>query len=209
MSDLLHIGKTIFENRERLADILPIKESFDLIQRDSLIGNRQSSFYFIDGMIKDEVMLKLMDSIMKVQEADMPPDATAFSQKNIPYVEVDILGDYDQVLRNVLSGVLVLFIDGYSAGIAIDCRTYPARSVDEPDKDKSLRGSKDGFVETVVFDTALIRRRIRDPHLVMEMLEVGSSSRSDVVLCYMTVSYTHLYGQVRKQPRRPHSFWTS
>lgn len=185
MSDLLHIGKTIFENRERLADILPIKESFDLIQRDILIGNRQSSFYFIDGMIKDEVMLKLMDSIMKVQEADMPPDATAFSQKNIPYVEVDILGDYDQVLRNVLSGVLVLFIDGYSAGIAIDCRTYPARSVDEPDKDKSLRGSKDGFVETVVFDTALIRRRIRDPHLVMEMLEVGSSSRSDVVLCYM------------------------
>ena len=59
------------------------------------------------------------------------------------------------------------------------------RSVEEPEKDKSLRGSKDGFVETVVFDTALIRRRIRDPGLVMEMLEVGTSSRSDVVLCYM------------------------
>ena len=57
--------------------------------------------------------------------------------------------------------------------------------MDEPDKDKSLRGSRDGFVETIVFNTALMRRRIRDPHLVMKMLEVGKSSRSDVVVSYM------------------------
>ena len=88
-------------------------------------------------------------------------------------------------MKGILSGVLALFIDGYESCIMIDCRTYRARSVDEPEKDKSLRGSRDGFVETVVFDTALIRRRLRDPQLVMEMLEVGSSSRSDVVLCYM------------------------
>ena len=131
-------------------------------------------------------MFKIMDSFLKIKDSDMPQDATGFSQGQIPYTEVDIYGDYDQILRNILSGVPVLFIDGYEAGITIDCRTYPARNVDEPEKDKSLRGSKDGFVETVVFDTALIRRRIRDPHLVMEMLEVGDSSRSDVVLGYMS-----------------------
>ena len=64
--------------------------------------------------------------------------------------------------------------------------TYPARSVEEPDKDKSLRGSRDGFVETIVFNTALLRRRIRDPHLTMQMLEVGESSRTDVAICYMS-----------------------
>lgn len=185
MSDTQTIGKSIAGTRQAMQELLPIQDSFDLIQRDISIGGKDSSFYFIDGMLKDEVMLKIMDSIMKVQPDAMPQDATAFSQNHIPYVEVDILGGYDQILRNILSGVLVLFIDGYEAGIAIDCRTYPARSVEEPEKDKSLRGSKDGFVETVVFDTALIRRRIRDPHLVMEMLEVGNSSRSDVVLCYM------------------------
>ena len=104
----------------------------------------------------------------------------------IPYVEVDVLGDFDQVLKNVLSGVTCLFIDGYESCIAIDCRTYPARSVEEPDKDKSLRGSRDGFVETIVFNTALLRRRIRDPHLTMQMLEVGESSRTDVAICYMS-----------------------
>ena len=89
------------------------------------------------------------------------------------YGKVDILGDFNDILKNILSGVTCVFIDGYEACVAIDCRTYPARSVEEPDKDKSLRGSRDGFVETIVFNTAMMRRRIRDPHLVMEMTETG------------------------------------
>lgn len=175
----------IRQNRETMSRLLPLAESFDLVQRDIRIGGREASFYFLDGMLKDEAMLKIMDTLLKIPEADMPMDATGFSRSCIPYTEVDVLGDFDKIVRNVLAGILVLFIDGYAAGISIDCRTYPVRSVEEPEKDKSLRGSKDGFVETVVFDTALIRRRIRDPNLVMEMLEVGESSRSDVVLCYM------------------------
>ncbi len=165
--------------------VLPVKDSFDIIQRDIYIGGRAASFYFIDGFTKDETMLKILDSFMKVTKEDMPVDATAFSRACIPYVEVDIIGDFDLVLKNVLSGVTCLFVEGYEACIAIDCRTYPARSVEEPDKDKSLRGSRDGFVETIVFNTALMRRRIRDPHLIMEMTEVGDSSRTDVAICFM------------------------
>ena len=173
------------ENAAYMNQVLPVQDSFDIIQRDMLIGGRMASFYFIDGFTKDEVMLKIMDSLFKVTQENMPADATQFSRECIPYVEVDILGDFDDVLRNVLSGVTCLFIEGYEACIAIDCRTYPARSVEEPDKDKSLRGSRDGFVETIVFNTALMRRRIRDPHLVMEMTEVGDTSRTDVAICYM------------------------
>ena len=103
----------------------------------------------------------------------------------IPYTEVELIEDFDQVLKNLFSGVTCLFLDGYEGAIAIDCRTYPARSVEEPDKDKSLRGSRDGFVETVVSNTAMIRRRIRSEHLVMEMQEVGDSSRTDIAICYM------------------------
>lgn len=165
--------------------LLPVEKSFDIIQRNLLIGGRKAAFYFIDGFTKDETMLKLMDSFLKITEQDMPKDASGFAEKCIPYVEVDVLGDYDEILKNILSGVTGLFIDGYEACIAIDCRTYPARSVEEPDKDKSLRGSRDGFVETIVFNTAMMRRRIRDPKLVMEMVEIGASSRTDVAICYM------------------------
>ena len=173
------------ESTEYLNKVLPVQDSFDIIQRDMMIGGRVASFFFIDGFTKDESMLKIMDSMFKVTEENMPVDATAFARECIPYVEVDVIGDFDQVLRNILSGVTCLFIEGYEACIAIDCRTYPARSVEEPDKDKSLRGSRDGFVETIVFNTALMRRRIRDPQLTMQMLEVGESSRTDVAVCYM------------------------
>ena len=173
------------ENIRYMNEILPVKESFDIIRREMEIGGKASVFYYIGGFIKDEAMLKIMDSFLSVSEKDMPGDAEEFIQKNVPYVEVDILEDFDQVIRNVLSGPAVLFIDGYKECIAIDCRTYPARSVDEPDKDRSLRGSRDGFVETIVFNTALMRRRIRDPHLVMEMTEAGQTSRTDIALCYM------------------------
>lgn len=174
------------ENIRYMNEILPVKESFDIIRRDIVIGGKASVFYYIDGFIKDEVMLKIMDSFLSVPEEDMPEDAETFIQKQVPYVEVDITEDFDDVIRNVLSGPACLFIDGYKECILLDCRTYPARSVDEPDKDKSLRGSRDGFVETIVFNTALMRRRIRDPHLIMEMTEAGQASRTDIAICYMS-----------------------
>ena len=186
MSDIKKVTASREENTAYLNHVLPVKESFDIIRRDIIIGGRCSTFYFIDGFTKDESMLKIIDSFFGVKEEDMPADATDFARRCVPYVEVDVLGDFDQVLKNLLSGVTCLFIDGYEACVAIDCRTYPARSVEEPDKDKSLRGSRDGFVETIVFNTAMMRRRIRDPHLVMEMKEIGDSSRSDVAICYMS-----------------------
>ena len=185
MPDMKRVTASREENTAYMNRVLPVKDSFDIIQRDIYIGGRAASFYFIDGFTKDETMLKILDSFMKVTKEDMPVDATAFYRACIPYVEVDIIGDFDLVLKNVLSGVTCLFVEGYEACIAIDCRTYPARSVEEPDKDKSLRGSRDGFVETIVFNTALMRRRIRDPHLIMEMTEVGDSSRTDVAICFM------------------------
>lgn len=180
------VKASLQENVTYLNSILPVSESFDLIQRDMIIGEKQSTFYFIDGFTKDETMLKIMTSFFALKKDDMPSNATGFSKMALPYVEVDIIADFDMIIRNILSGVTCLFIDGYEACVAIDCRTYPARGVEEPDKDKSLRGSRDGFVETIVFNTALMRRRIRDPHLVMKMIEIGNSSRTDVAVCYMS-----------------------
>ena len=186
MSNYGKVFDTLKANVDYINSVLPMKDSFDLLQRDIIIGERQSTFFFIDGFTKDDTMQKLMTSFFAIKKEDMPSTATGFSKMAVSYVEVDVITDFDAVIRNILSGVTCLFVEGYEACIAIDCRTYPARSVDEPEKDKSLRGSRDGFVETVVFNTALIRRRIRDPHLVMQMFDVGRSSRTDVTVCYMS-----------------------
>ena len=183
--DTKKVGCSFQENIAYLERVLPVKESFDIVRRDMEIGERAATFYFIDGFTKDESMLKIMDSLFSAKAEDMPEDGTTFARRHIPYVEVDLVQSFDEVFRNLLSGATCLFIEGYEVCFVIDCRTYPARSVDEPDKDKSLRGSRDGFVETIVFNTALLRRRIRDANLVMEMTEAGQTSRTDIAICYM------------------------
>lgn len=182
----MKVSNMVQENIAYMNELLPVKESFDIVERDIRIGGKESSIFFIDGFMKDETMSKVMDTLFKVKEEEMPGSATELSRTMIAYVEVDTLSEYDGILKNILSGAACLFVDGYDACIIIDCRTYPARGVEEPAQDKSLRGSRDGFVETIVFNTALIRRRIRDPHLTMKMTEIGTSSRTDVALCYMS-----------------------
>ena len=100
-------------------------------------------------------------------------------------MDINLSTDFNGIIKNILSGVFAIFIDGFDECVLIDARQYPARSVSEPSKDKVLRGSKDGFVETLIFNTALIRRRIRSTDLRMEILSAGKASKTDIALCYM------------------------
>lgn len=163
---------------------LRVDDSFDLIYRTLKIGGRTSCLYFIDGFIKDEIMQKILDFFSNLKPEDIT-DAHNYLKENLPYVEVDYTDDFEKFKTNVLSGVTGLIIDGFEQAILIDCRTYPARGVEEPAKDKVLRGSRDGFVETIVMNAALIRRRIRDEKLTISMQTVGSRSKTDVAICYM------------------------
>ncbi len=181
------------QSMEYLKEHLSPDTSFDVVYRVIEVGGRQACIYFIDGFCKDELMMKILQYFIDLKAEDMPASAYEMAKKATPYVEVDLKDKWDDILYNILSGVFALFIDGYDRCVLIDSRTYPARGVDEPDKDKTLRGSKDGFVETVVFNTALIRRRIRSTQLRMEMLNAGTSSRTDIVLCYMDNRVDHKF----------------
>ena len=173
------------ENMAYLNERLAVDVSFDLVYRVIRIGGRDACIYFIDGFCKDELMQKMLQYFMGIKEEEMPQDAHEMSKCCVPYVEVDLKDQWDEIIGNLLSGVLILLIDGYTQAILIDSRTYPARNVTEPDKDKVLRGSKDGFVETIVFNTALLRRRVRSADLRIEMMSAGENSRTDIAVCYM------------------------
>lgn len=179
------LTSSLKENTDKLKNILDINTNFDIIYKEMSIGGKDAGFFFIDGFIKDEVMQKLMSALEGITEDKMPQNADEFSKQWISYVEVDVENEIQILVRSVLSGVVTLFIDGYEKAFAIDCRTYPMRGVEEPEKDRVMRGSRDGFVETVVFNTALIRRRIRNPELSMEITSVGRSSKTDIVISYM------------------------
>ncbi len=191
--DKTKMSTSLSENMSYLNSYLSADINFDLVYRVIQIGGRQACMYFIDGFCKDELMQKMLQYFMDIKEEEMPADAHEMSKTSLPYVEVDLQDQWDQITYFIMSGVFALFIDGYDKCLLIDSRTYPARSVGEPEKDKVLRGSKDGFVETIVFNTALIRRRIRSPYLRMEMLHAGKSSQTDIVLCYMDNRVDHVF----------------
>ena len=122
------------------------------------------------------------------QPEDFPTDASSFLTLLLPYCEIKLEANFAPAVTSLLKGMSLLIIDGYDQLFIIDCRSYPARSISEPDKDKTMRGSRDGFVETLVANAALLRRRIRDPKFSMELYGVGRRSRSDVVICYISDS---------------------
>ena len=169
---------------EYLNRLLDIQHNFDIISRKIQIGGKDACMYLVDGFCKDELIQKLLQYFMDLTPEKMPNEMKEISQKFTPYVEVTVEKRYHGLIDMLLAGMFVLLIDGYQEALLIDSRTYPA-SVEEPEKDKVLRGSKDGFVETIVYNTALIRRRIRSTSLHMEILNAGRNSKTDIVLCYM------------------------
>ena len=179
------ISNSVRQNIEYYNDLFNVKNNFDLLYRTFYIGDKLACIYFIDGFTKDDVLEKLMEFFYKLKPEEVPENGHDMSKMKIPYGETGLLKEEKQIVKNLLSGVVVMFIDGYDIAFGIDCRQYPSRSVSEPEKNKSMRGSRDGFVETLVFNTALVRRRIRDVDLTIEMLEAGVTSKTDIAICYM------------------------
>lgn len=176
---------SLADNMDYMKKILHVEENYDLIYRFIKFGDRDACLYIVDGFCQDDILQKLLEYFLEKKPEDIPESAHEMSKKIIPYGEISLGKDFNSIFRNLFSGVTVLFVDGFSEAILIDCRTYPARTVNQPEKDKVMRGSRDGFVETLVFNTALIRRRIRNPELAMEHFSVGETSQTDIVLCYM------------------------
>ncbi|MCI8861260.1 MAG: spore germination protein [Lachnospiraceae bacterium] len=181
----MRLSEHLDENVSNLNEILNLDSNFDIIRKGITIAGRDACIYFIDGFLEEAIMEKLLEFFYKLKPEEMPMTAKQMIDHVVPYVEVTAIEEEDLLVQSLLSGITCLLIDGYDTCIGLDCRSYPMRGVDEPSKDKALRGSKDGFVETVVFNTALIRRRIRSPKLSMEILTAGRTSRTDIVLCYM------------------------
>ncbi len=172
-------------NRQALKTALRSDYCFDIIERGLEFNGKKAVMFYIDGFVKDDTMERIMEFFYRNTRDEILDSARTFASHCVPYVEVDVLEKIDDVVKNVLSGIACLMIDGFSQCVMLDMRTYPQRATSEPQDDKVLRGSKDGFVETLIFNCALIRRRIRDPQFTTTVLSAGKSSQTDIVMCYM------------------------
>lgn len=178
----MELGKNHRENVELLASHLRVTESFDIIERHLRVAENDVCFFYVDGFTKDAEMQRLMQYLLSQKSLS---GAKALVEI-LPYVEVEVGNGVERITTSVLSGQTVLISSAFPGeAVLIDARTYPARGTAEPDTDRVMQGSRDGFVETLVMNTALIRRRIRDPRLTMRHFDLGGASHTDVVMCYV------------------------
>lgn len=182
----LYLGRNYNDNLDLFKKELGEGESFDIVVREMRIVGRRAAFICIDGFVKDDVLTLVMKALL-----DLPRRNFGFTtiktvlERTIPYVELSTEQQVDELIYLVMAGAILLIVDGSNEAFVIDARTYPSRNPEEPDIERVVRGSRDGFTETLVFNTALIRRRIRDPKLRVKLLQMGRRSKTDICLLYL------------------------
>lgn len=183
----MNISTDYNKNVNYLKDEIGFGKSFDVLYRELNLKGRRVSLFFLDGFVKDESLQALIQSFCVYKEDNIAKAKTAeeIITTCISAIEVSEEEDFGNIIKALLSGQTAMFVENLDKCIMIDLRTYPARGPEEPDKEKVLRGARDGFVETIVFNSALIRRRIRDPKLRFEMVSVGRESKTDVAIAFI------------------------
>ncbi len=180
------LSKRLEDNLEAMRERLGEGISFDVIVRQIVVGGKRAALIFLDGMVKDVVATSVIRSLQSASTEAVRPNAVEKLLGHvIPFMEVSVVETLNEAIDQVLAGPMILLIDGERSAIILDLREYPVRSIEEPDLERVTRGSREGFVETLVFNTALIRRRLRDPNLRFRMHTVGTRTKTDVVIAYI------------------------
>ena len=178
----------MYQNHMRiLKNDLPIGDSFDILERTIKIGGRNATIFYVDGLtdgLKAQYVLNYLLAITK-EDMDNVTTSQQFIEEKLPFLSSQVTFSYDEAQQRMYSGLSIMVVEGLDKIIIIDTRKYPSRSIEEPEKEKSLRGAKDGFTESFMQNISLIRRRIRDNNLIIKYFPMGSVSKTDIAVAYM------------------------
>ena len=169
----------------QLDDLLGVGRNFDMVGREVSVGGRRARLWVVNGYAEDALIERMIGRLLAVGSLKGVPDLAAFLAAYVTVPDAAAVTEVHDMVMGVFAGKTLLVIDGYDGGVLLDAKEYPTRSVQEPDTSKVLRGSHDGFVESIMANAALLRRRIRDPALTLERHQVGGRSQTDVALVYM------------------------
>ncbi|MFD0711101.1 spore germination protein [Paenibacillus sp. GCM10027626] len=160
--------------------------SFDVVVREMTFCNKKTALFFMNGFAKDEILTEVLTRLTYLEPGDLNADAfLAFLHHYVPAIQVTQESDWNNMVTNVLAGGSALYVDGEPTVLLIDAKNFPARGPEEPSLERVVRGSRDGFVETLLVNITLVRRRLRDKHLRYEIVRVGERTQTDLCIAYI------------------------
>lgn len=170
----------------RLEAEIGYKKSFDVSVREMTIGNTRIAMLCVSGLVNSGIMLEILKRLTFLEAKDLGYDALhSFFTYYVPSAQVRKEEDWNLMIASVLGGECALFIDNQPIALLIEVRNFPARGLAEPSLEKVVRGSRDGFIETLMVNISLVRRRLKDPMLRYELLRVGTRTKTDVCIAYI------------------------
>lgn len=164
-------------------------ESFDICIKDLHVRDLPILCVYISGLVDGATTTVQLTPLLYDVSHGVDPkpeikDEAKYFNDHFNFYGKSEPKDKNEFLLGVLSGqVGIITQSGY--GYVLELRSYPGRQPDEPDNEKVIRGSRDGFAENIMLNTALIRRRIRDPQLRFELHKVSTIGQTDVAIAYM------------------------
>ena len=179
--------KDTFDARAAALDeLLGTGRSFDMVTRPLTIAGRRARLWVVNGYAEDALLERAISAWRPIGSLADTPDLQAFLERYVSVCDAAVERDRLTAVTAVFAGKTLLIIDGYEGGLLMDAKQFPLRSVEEPNSSRVLRGSHDGFVENIMKNAALLRRRVRDPALHARAAAASAErSRADVALCYM------------------------
>lgn len=189
-----NLSKNLNKNLRKIKELLG--NSSDVIIREFNIGlNNEvnAAVVCIDGMVEKAMINEnIMKSLMLHARIAKPTPLTgkidmltAIKKNALTTVELKEVKTFEEVFDGILSGETVLLIDGYNIALKADTRGWETRGVQEPKTEAVVRGPREGFSETLRVNTALLRRKIKSPDLIVEAMKIGRVTRTDVCIAYI------------------------
>ncbi|MFC4808433.1 spore germination protein [Paenibacillus sp. GCM10023250] len=172
--------------KQKLEEEVGYKTSFDIVLREMTFGDRRVAFFFFNGFAKDTILTEVLKRLTYLQAEDYRAASFHdFFRLYVPAIQVVEEQDWDNMMTNVLSGGTAMFVEGDDKVLLIDAKAFPARNPEEPTLERVVRGARDGFVETMLVNVTLVRRRLRDKQLRYEVLRVGERTQTDICIAYI------------------------
>lgn len=177
-----NISKKVDTNIKYIKGIL--KDNTDIVYREFYFGNHKAALIYVDGMA-DKILLDeyVLQSIMALEV--QPEDVSELKDKMLTVSDIKEVSKLSEGIKAFLSGETLMLIEDLDVCYVIATRSWPARGVSEPSGETAIRGAREGFTETLRFNTVLVRRRIRDTRFRVKSVSLGVRSKTDVAIMYI------------------------
>ncbi|WP_409978165.1 spore germination protein [Anoxybacteroides tepidamans] len=183
---MVPIFEKLVDNETYLKEKIGIGASFDLGIRKIFVLKREVHLYYCNGLCDTQYLIQLLKQIVQINDDERQSvQAKQILENRLVHQQVSPVRDLNEAIDKLLSGLIVILMEGETSGFIVDVRSYPGRQPQEPDTEKVVRGARDGYVENIIVNTALTRRRIRDERLRFEIIQVGERSKTDVCIAYI------------------------